>query len=186
MRVVQGQVVVHPQHGPAVVRDRTHRQVKGQDIAYLELDLQNSGMTIAIPESRVTDIGIRNLSSHTQVRKLMSLLQKPSGDQEKQWSRWIKACQEKLNSGELHRVAEVARDLHRREQEHELSMSEKSLQREAVTMLASEIALVLEISTEEAEEIINQAIDGTPLTRLGLDRGKKSARDTKTGEALAA
>lgn len=182
MRLVPGQFVVHPHHGPAVVLSRTSRQVQGQEVTYLELDLQEAGLTISLPESKIAEVGIRDLSSHTQVRKLMSLLQKPGEDEEKQWSRRIKACQEKLNSGELRRVAEVARDLYRRGQVEGLSMAERTLHREAVSMLGAEIALVLDVSLEEAEDVMNQAIDGTPLTRLGLDRGKKSNRSAKTGQ----
>jgi CarD family transcriptional regulator len=97
---------------------------------------------------------------------------KPSEHVEQQWSRRIKAFQEKLSTGDLPRVAEVVRDLHRRQSEKELSMAERMLHREAVEVLAAEVAIVLDITPAEAEDVMAQAIDGTPLKDLGLDRGK--------------
>ena len=177
MRLVPGQFVVHPHHGPAVVLDRQVRQLKGQDIAYVELDIQDKGLRISVPESMVKDIGVRDVSSHTQVRKLMSLLAKPSEHVEEQWSRRLKAFQEKLATGDLPRVAEVVRDLHRRQEEKDLSMAERTLYRDAAEVLAAEVAIVLDISVVEAEDVMVQAVDGVPLKDLGLDRGKDVKRD---------
>ncbi|MGD6979015.1 MULTISPECIES: CarD family transcriptional regulator [Citricoccus] len=172
MRLVPGQFVVHPHHGPAVVLDRQVRQLKGKDVAYVDLEIQDKGLRISVPEAGIKDIGVRDVSSHTTVRKLMSLLAKPSEHVEQQWSRRIKAFQEKLSTGDLPRVAEVVRDLHRRQTEKELSMAERMLHREAVEVLAAEVAIVLDITPVEAEDVMAQAIDGTPLKDLGLDRGK--------------
>ncbi|GAA4779874.1 CarD family transcriptional regulator [Citricoccus nitrophenolicus] len=177
MRLVPGQFVVHPHHGPAVVLDRQVRQLKGKDVAYVELDIQDKGLRISVPESMVKDIGVRDVSSHTQVRKLMSLLAKPSEHVEEQWSRRLKAFQEKLATGDLPRVAEVVRDLHRRQAEKDLSMAERTLYRDAVEVLAAEVAIVLDISVVEAEDVMVQAVDGVPLKDLGLDRGKDIKRD---------
>jgi CarD family transcriptional regulator len=177
MRLVPGQFVVHPHHGPAVVLDRQVRQLKGKDVAYVELDIQDKGLHISVPESMVKYIGVRDVSSHTQVRKLMSLLAKPGEHVEEQWSRRLKAFQEKLATGDLPRVAEVVRDLHRRQAVKDLSMAERTLHREAVEIIAAEVAIVLDISVAEAEDVMNQAIDGTPLKDLGLDRGKDAKRE---------
>lgn len=179
MRLVPGQFVVHPHHGPAVVLDRQVRQVKGRDVAYVELDIQDKGLRISVPESGIKDIGVRGVSSHTTVRKLMSLLAKPSEHVEQQWSRRIKAFQEKLATGDLPRVAEVVRDLHRRDTDKELSMAERMIYREAVEMLAAEVAIVLDVTPLEAEDVMSQAIEGTPLKDLGLDRGKGSKQTAK-------
>lgn len=179
MRLVPGQFVVHPHHGPAVVLDRQVRQLKGKDVAYAELEIQDKGLRISVPESMIKDIGVRDVSSHTAVRKLMSLLAKPSEHVEEQWSRRIKAFQEKLATGDLPRVAEVVRDLHRRQAEKELSMAERMLHREAVEMLAAEVAIVLDITPLEAEDVMAQAVDGTPLKDLGLDRGKAPKQAAK-------
>jgi len=179
MRLVPGQFVVHPHHGPAVVLDRKVRQLKGKDVAYVELEIQDKGLRISVPESMVKTIGVRDVSSHTTVRKLMSLLAKPSDHVEEQWSRRLKAFQEKLATGDLPRVAEVVRDLHRRHEVKELSMAERMLHREAVDVLAAEVAIVLDISAAEAEDVMAQAIDGTPLKDLGLDRGKATRQAAK-------
>src|SRR5699024_2731735 len=108
------------------------------------------------PEDSLSEIGVRDLASHTRLRKLMSLLAKTGDKLEQQWSRRLKALREKLATGELDNVAEVARDLYRRQQEKELSMAERNLY-------------------QEAQKTIDGAIDGVPLTRLGLERGKEKS-----------
>ena len=176
MRLVPGQFVVHPHHGPAVVLDRQVRQLKGKEVAYVELEIQDKGLRISVPEAMIKDIGVRDVSSHTTVRKLMSLLAKPSEHVEEQWSRRIKSFQEKLATGDLPRVAEVVRDLHRRQADKDLSMAERTLLADATAILAAEVAIVLDINVAEAEDVMLQAVDGTPLKDLGLDRGKEAKR----------
>ena len=126
---------------------------------------------IAVPEDSCQKLA-SVISSHTRLRKLMSLLAKTGDKLEKQWSRRLKALREKFATGDLDNVAEVARDLYRRQQEKDLSMAERNLYQEAKDMLVAEVALVLDVDHEEAERTIDGAIDGVPLTRLGLDRGK--------------
>lgn len=172
MRLTLGKFVVHPQHGPAEVVERKTRKVKGEDVEYVVLEVEDQRLQIAVPEDSLSEIGVRDLASHTRLRKLMSLLAKTGDKLEKQWSRRLKALREKLATGDLDNVAEVARDLYRRQQEKDLSMAERNLYQEAKDMLVSEVALVLDVDHEEAEKTIDGAIDGVPLTRLGLDRGK--------------
>lgn len=186
MRLALGEFVVHPQHGPAEVVERTNRTVKGEDVTYVVLDVKAKGLRITMPEKNLSEVGVRNLSSHTQVRKLMSLMQKTGEPLEEQWSRRLKVLREKLASGDLAKVAEVVRDMYRRDQEKELSTAERDVHREAVDMLATEIALVLQVDAEEAEATMIRAIDGTPLTQLGLDRGKEKKNSQKGKQETAA
>ncbi|WP_136089391.1 CarD family transcriptional regulator [Auritidibacter ignavus] len=185
MRLTPGKFVVHPQHGPAEVVSRSTKKIKGEDVDYVVLEVQEQRLQIAVPESSLSEIGVRDLSSHTRLRKLMSLLAKDGDTLEKQWSRRLKALREKLATGDLDNVAEVARDLYRRQKEKELSMAERNLYQEAKDMIIAEVALVLDVDHDEAERTIDGAIDGVPLTRLGLDRGKESKED-KEKEASTA
>src|SRR5690625_7341372 len=102
----------------------------------------------------------------------MSLLAKTGDKLEKQWSRRLKALREKLATGDLANVPEVARDLYRRQQEKDLSMAERNLYQEAQDMLVAEVAIELDVDPEEAEKPTDGAVEGVPLTRLRLDRGK--------------
>ena len=76
MRLTLGKFVVHPQHGPAEVVERKTRKVKGEDVEYVVLEVEDQRLQIAVPEDSLSEIGVRDLASHTRLRKLMSLLAK--------------------------------------------------------------------------------------------------------------
>src|SRR5690606_9878465 len=102
------------------------------------------------------------------LRTLLEVVQEPSGVEEKQWSRRMKANQEKVASGLLEQIAEVVRDLGRRRDTKGLSMAEKDLFRAAQTPLAAEVALALDVSDDEAVEVIDAVANGASLDELGF------------------
>ena len=70
------------------------------------------------------------------------------------WSRRAQDYQEKLNSGDPVRIAEVLRDLHRAADQPEQSYSERQLYEAALDRLAREFAAVEKIDQDTAEERI--------------------------------
>src|SRR5699024_11629089 len=94
-----GKFVVHPQHGPAEVVERKTRKVNGEDVDYVVLEVEDQRLQIAVPEDCLSEIGVRDLASHTRLRKLMSLFAKTGDKLETQWSRRLKALREKLATG---------------------------------------------------------------------------------------
>ena len=76
------------------------------------------------------------------------------------WSRRYKANLEKLASGDVKKVAEVVRDLWRRDQDRGLSAGEKRMLSKARQVLVSELALAKKVSEEEAEGILDKTLEG--------------------------
>lgn len=168
MQLSPGKLVVHPHHGPAAVTNRTQRTVKGTEVTYIELTIRSNNLVVSIPESKVEDIGVREVYGLAHLRTLLEVVQEPSGVEEKQWSRRMKANQEKVASGLLEQIAEVVRDLGRRRDTKGLSMAEKDLFRAAQTPLAAEVALALDVSDDEAVEVIEAVANGASLDELGF------------------
>src|SRR5690625_3738541 len=109
MRLTLGDFVVAAQHGPAEVVERKTRKVKGEDVDYVVLEVEDQRLQIAVPEDSLSEIGVRDLASHTRLRKLMSLLAKTGDKLEQQWSRRLKALREKLARSEERRVGNERR-----------------------------------------------------------------------------
>ena len=65
---------------------------------------------------------------------------------------------EKLASGDIKKVAEVVRDLWRRDQDRGLSAGEKRMLSKARQILTSELALAEDCSPERAEEILDEVL----------------------------
>ena len=66
---------------------------------------------------------------------------------------------EKLKSGDINEVAYVVKALTQRNRNKALSTGEKKIFNSANAIIASEIALAKDVSYEEAEELINNALE---------------------------
>jgi CarD family transcriptional regulator len=89
------------------------------------------------------------------------VLRQPYIEEPTNWSRRYKANLEKLASGDVIKVAEVVRDLWRRDQDRGLSAGEKRMLAKAIQILRSEIALAEHSDDEAAEVRILQVLEET-------------------------
>jgi len=74
------------------------------------------------------------------------------------WSRRYKANLEKLASGDVLKVAEVVRDLWRRNQDRGLSAGEKSMLQKARGILVGELALAEKTDEEHASTLLDEVL----------------------------
>lgn len=170
-----GETVVHPHHGPATITGVMQRTIKGTERTYLQLDVIGSNLQISVPADAVDSTGLRDLAGDVELRKLFEKLAEPTGHEEQQWGRRFKDNQDKIATGDPKLVTSAVRDLTRRSAEKTLSAAEKGQLREALSPLAHEVALALDVDTEQAEQLITTAalegradvIDGFKTSRSG-------------------
>ncbi|MGH8882811.1 MAG: CarD family transcriptional regulator, partial [Stackebrandtia sp.] len=74
------------------------------------------------------------------------------------WSRRYKANLEKLASGDVNKVAEVVRDLWRREQDRGLSAGEKRMLAKARQILVGELALAEGTDDDKAGIMLDEVL----------------------------
>lgn len=158
MNLQPGHTVVHPHHGPATVVSTMTRTMRGEEVEYVNLELTDGKLQVSVPAASLEDIGIRELASEADLRSLAEVLAGPSGHQEAQWSRRIKACREEVASGDPVRLARVVRDLVRRGETTALGTAEKDLLRQATAPLVAEIALSRGVPQEVADEVIRAMV----------------------------
>ncbi|WP_109473335.1 CarD family transcriptional regulator [Ornithinimicrobium cavernae] len=167
MQFTPGQLVIHPHHGPATVQDTITRTVGGVERVYVTLRVQRSDLTVSLPADAAEEVGIRALLSTEQLQEVLDVLQAPSEPFEKQWSRRMKAQQERLLLGDLTVTAAVVRDLVRRDLEGGLAPAEKDLLKKARKPLLGEFVEALGLSDERAEELLVDAVTGRDVPRPG-------------------
>ncbi|MDU1417350.1 MAG: CarD family transcriptional regulator [Cutibacterium avidum] len=124
-----GETVVYPNHGAAVIEDVETRTIKGEEKLYLVLRI-----------------------------KVFEVLRKTNVEEPSNWSRRYKANLEKLHSGNVLKVAEVVRDLWRRERDRGLSAGEKRMLSKARQILVSELALAKKVEDDKAEEMLDEVL----------------------------
>jgi CarD family transcriptional regulator len=94
---------------------------------------------------------------------VLEVLRAPHTEEPTNWSRRYKANVEKIASGDINKVAEVVRDLSRRDTDRGLSAGEKRMLAKARQILSSELALAKEIDEEAAERLLDDVLaEGMP------------------------
>ena len=155
-----GEVVVYPHHGAAVIEDIEERQMGGEKLEYLVLHINQSDLVVRVPIKNADNVGVRDVVGKEGLEKVFSVLRDEDVEEAGNWSRRYKANQERLASGDINKVAEVVRDLWRRDQDRGLSAGEKRMLGKARTILVGELALAKPVDEKKADTMMEE-IDAT-------------------------
>lgn len=158
MNFAVGETVVYPHHGAAKIQDIKKRMVKGEEKMYLKLKVAQGDLTIEVPADNVDLVGVRDVVDKAGLEKVFDVLREPYIEEPTNWSRRYKANVEKLASGDVIRVAEVVRDLSRRDTDKGLSAGEKRMLHKARQILVSELALAEKCNEELAETKLDEVL----------------------------
>lgn len=153
-----GETVVYPHHGAALIEEVKTRTIKGEDRTYLKLKVAQGDLTIEVPADNVDLVGVRDVVDKEGLDEVFEVLRQPYTEEPTNWSRRYKANVEKLASGNVKKVAEVVRDLWRRDQDRGLSAGEKRMLAKARQILVSELALAEKTDEAEAETILDEVL----------------------------
>lgn len=154
-----GETVVYPNHGTAVIEDIENRTIKGEDRMYLVLRIigQND-LVVRVPACNLDLVGVRDVVDEEGLEKVFDVLRDKHTEEPSNWSRRFKANMEKLHSGNILKVAEVVRDLWRRDQDKGLSAGEKRMLTKARTILVEEVAVANKLDNEKAEARLDEIL----------------------------
>ncbi|MDO4909460.1 MAG: CarD family transcriptional regulator [Corynebacterium sp.] len=147
-----GDTVVYPHHGAAVVEAIEEREIGGEKLEFLVLQIHQSDLTVRVPAKNAEKVGVRDVVGEEGLLKVFSVLRDVDVEETGNWSRRYKANQERLASGDVNQVAEVVRDLWRRDQDRGLSAGEKRMLAKARQILVGELALVANVDEKRAAE----------------------------------
>ena len=154
-----GETVVYPNHGAAVIEDIETRTIKGEEKLYLVLRiLGQNDLVVRVPASNLDLVGVRDVVDDEGLENVFEVLRKTNVEEPSNWSRRYKANLEKLHSGNVLKVAEVVRDLWRRERDRGLSAGEKRMLSKARQILLSELALAKKVADDRAEEMLDEVL----------------------------
>ena len=153
-----GETVVYPHHGAALIEAVETRMIKGEEKLYLVLKVAQGDLTVRVPADNAEVVGVRDVVNEVGLDKVFGVLRAPHTEEPTNWSRRYKANLEKLASGDVNKVAEVVRDLWRREKDRGLSAGEKRMLAKARQILVSELALAEGTNEVEAEGMLDEVL----------------------------
>jgi CarD family transcriptional regulator len=156
----KGDTVVHPEHGAAVIQELREKEFLGEKRTYLVLRVAYGDLTLLIPVDSTEQVGLRQVVSKNEVKKVLKVLTEDESSMAANWSRRFKNNMEKLHSGDPYQVAEVLRNLAIREREKGLSAGEKRMILKARQILISELSYATAKTEDEAEVMIDEVLDG--------------------------
>jgi len=154
----KGETIIYPQHGACIVMGTKKMEAFGEKREYLILQTVINEMTLKVPVDKAEEVGVRPPVSADELEDLVAVLSKPDPRVPSNWSRRFKNHQEKLKSGDVYQVAEVVRNLAARNRDASLSAAERTMYERARVNLISEIAPALKVSSQAAEDYLDEAL----------------------------
>lgn len=181
-----GQKVVYPNHGVSVVEEISSTKLDGTEQTLYHLRLLSNNSKVMVPKQNLELVGLRPLGDDEKIKKLISILEDGNIDTYKDWKGRYKQNLDKMKTGQLMEVAEVLKNLCLVSQKKSLSFREKKMYERAKYFIVSEVAQVRGIDEGEAEELVEQSLEGS-LQKLKKVREKEAkAEAARAAKAEAA
>jgi CarD family transcriptional regulator len=143
-----------------VIQELREKEFLGEKRTYLVLRVAYGDLTLLIPVDSTEQVGLRQVVSKNEVKKVLKVLTEDESSMAANWSRRFKNNMEKLHSGDPYQVAEVLRNLAIREREKGLSAGEKRMILKARQILISELSYATAKTEDQAEIMIDEVLDG--------------------------
>lgn len=153
-----GDRVVYPHHGAAIIQGLEEKEIYGEKRQYFILRLAYGDLTLMVPADNTEEVGIRDVIARKELDKVFKVLKAKECRMPSNWSRRFKTHVEKLRSGDIYQVAEVVRNLARREKEKGLSAGEKRMLSRARQILVSEVTFAADVEESEAEKMLDKVL----------------------------
>jgi CarD family transcriptional regulator len=154
--------IVYPAHGVGQIVSIEEQEVAGARLELFVINFVKDKMTLRVPTSKVTSVGMRKLAEAAMVRRALETLKGRARIKRTMWSRRAQEYEAKINSGDIIAIAEVVRDLYRSETQPEQSYSERQLYEAALDRLSREVAAVQRLTETEAIKEIEAALAKGP------------------------
>jgi len=159
-----GEKVVYPNQGVGTIENIRAWALGNQFEKCYLLRMVYSSATVTVPFSKVSNIGLRPITNHSGICRILSYLAEGHCRSSTDWKLRFKVNTEKMLSGNLVQVAEVLKDLLELQRGKPLSFREKRMLGRARHMLVAEVSIARAIGETEAEALLQRYLDKASLT----------------------
>ena len=156
-----GQYVVYPTQGVGKLVRVEEQNIAGQKIKMLVIDFERNHMILRVPVERAEISGLRPLTTVKKMDEAIAAAKGKAGAKRMIWARRAAQYEENINSGDPMKLAEVVRDLQRRNPTDTMTFSARQLYLRALERMAQEFAVLHKIDLDAASEKIEDIL-GVP------------------------
>ena len=151
-----GEIVVYPKHGVGEIMKIESMEVAGIKTKFYVVKMEQAKLTIRVPLEKKDFVGLRKISSKKIIDEIFNVLKLKPKVRRIMWSRRAQEYDSKIYSGDPIKIAEVIRDLFRKNSQPDQSYSERQMFQIALERLAREVAAVEKTDYfQETEKIEN-------------------------------
>ncbi len=156
-----GDLVVYPIYGVGEIEKFEKHDIDEDEHEYILINFKQDKMKLRIPMQKASGSGLRKLSNKHRLSKALDVLSEQPSIKKDMWIKRAKEYEKNINSGDPVLIAEVVRDLHKKEDSLEQqSYSERQIYLTALNRLSNEYAAVQSLEKKAAklklEELLNQ------------------------------
>ena len=154
-----GETVVYPKHGVGEIIGIESMEISSIKTHFYVVKMEQAKLTIRVPLDKQYEVGLRKISTKNTIDVVYETLGLKPKIRRIMWSRRAQEYDTKIFSGDPVKIAEVVRDLFRKNSQPEQSYSERQMFQVALERLAREVAAVEKTdyfqTTEKIESILN-------------------------------
>ena len=161
LKLEVGDLVVYPIYGVGEIENFDTYNVDGSQQDFILINFKQDKMKLRIPKIKAANSGLRKLSNKNRLSKALEVLAEKPSIKKDMWIKRAKEYEKNINSGDPVLIAEVVRDLHKKEDSLEQqSYSERQIYLTALNRLSNEYAAVQNLEKKAAkgklELLLNQ------------------------------
>ena len=153
-----GEIVVYPKHGVGEVMKIESMEISSIKNKYYVIKMEQAKLMIRVPLDKKDYVGLRKVSSKKVINEVFIALKLKPKIRRIMWSRRAQEYDTKIYSGDPIKIAEVIRDLYRKNSQPEQSYSERQMFQMALERLAREVAAVEKSDYFQATEKIENTL----------------------------
>lgn len=153
-----GDKIVYPMHGAGEIVDIEEKEILGEMHKYYIMKLPVGNMKVMLPTNNAENIGIRGIVDEDTANSAIDRFINCGEEGNTNWNQRYRENIEKIKSGNLLEVAEVAKTLLLRDKKKSLSNAERKMMTNAKNILISELVLVKHKTYDEIEALLTTEV----------------------------
>ncbi|MFO8183860.1 MAG: CarD family transcriptional regulator [Candidatus Aegiribacteria sp.] len=172
--------VVDPIHGAGIITEVSKQKISGEMCECVVIEIVVGKKRVLVPVENLDQAELRPVVSPEELEDALQELYREPDELPKDWRRRIEKLKDRVHSGEPKLVAKAIRDIIARSILNKMNPSEKRVLNEAISVFSGEVALVRNIRSESAKELIKRsARKGVQQNIEALKEEKKKASKKK-------